>query len=427
MYRSENSKLKYVLEVVNFFGRSDTVTMVRLEKGITADFATKHIFDDPVPMWTRLGDDFHAYSSHWHKNEFSAGGEVVTIAVGLQRSPVKFRCSLIYPDAASGGNSATGLFSYTRVESASSINRDTEHYHVYKFMCKATKDFGPKGPRIVVFHDIQTGSADHLMHINQLSQTHSAATPKTHSGKVQAVASKSSVAVCVDFVSYNISKNTASHSNVFSDKEIFQYFLHHGIVGIQEFIVYEMSNFPMQVYELLQHQGIHITRLPFNFPYGLGDALKIRGILELDCLLRTSAHIKFVLLSRMDEFFLPTCNVRLNRTFVQSLEAHPDNINRFELPLQTVCLPEHVSGNEMRGDYHMYDTAARKEHPVVVYRPKYELMDQVRSIELSQSSGLVHRYSQRCSSSLKDWRQTVTAEHLRFISEVQRELKGLLV
>lgn len=424
MYRYENSQLKYVLEVVNFLGRSDSATMLRMEKGVaTNEFATQHIFDDPGPIWTRLGDDFHAYSAHWHKNEYSAGGEVVTVAVGLQRSPVKFRCSLIYPDAAT--TMVTGLFSYTRVEMATSVSKDTEHYHVYKFLCKVTKDFAPKGPRIVVFYDIQSGSADHFMNVNNLS-----APPHTnHNGKPQSVSSKSSVAACVDFIPYNITKNVVGQSNVFSDKEIFQFFLHHAIIGLQDFLVYEMGNFPAHSADLLEKRGIRIVRLPFNFPYELGDGLKIRGILELDCLLRTSAHVKFVLLTRMNEFFMSTSNVRLNRTFVQSLELHPDNINRFELPLQTICMPEQTTRSEMREEYHMYDANARSDHPVYVYRPNYKLMDTVKAIELSQASGIVHRYSRHCLNSvnLKDWRETLTPEHLHFITEVQKELKGLLL
>lgn len=423
MYRSENSKLKYVLEVVNFFGRSDTVSMVRLDKGEAAKFVTQHIFG-PTPMWTRIGDDFHAYSAHWHKNPFVPGGEAVVIVIGLQRSPVKFRCSFNFPSG-----SVTGLFSYTRVELASSLSKDTEHYHVYKFMCKVNKDFGPKGPQVIVFHDIQTGSAEHFMHIHNLSQPPSVSyVPSQKSeSKGQSVTSKSSVAACVDFIPYNITKSADSQTNAFTDKQLFEFFLHHGTIGIQDFIVYEMNNFPTQAYDILQHQGIRITRLPFNFPYELGDASKIRGILELDCLLRTSAQIKFVMLLRMNEFFQPTSNVRLNRTFVKSLEQHPDNINRYELQLQTVC---ESKGREMRSDLHLFDPDARSDYPVLVYRPTYELLDNLKSIEVSAASGgLVHRYKPCSPNSinLKDWRPTITAEHSHFLAEVAQELKGLLV
>ena len=81
MYRSENSKLKYVLEYVNFFGRSDSVDLMVLRSGGGED--NQHVYDDPLPMWTRLGDDFHGYSSFWRKNEFAAGGEVVRGCVYL--------------------------------------------------------------------------------------------------------------------------------------------------------------------------------------------------------------------------------------------------------------------------------------------------------------------------------------------------------
>ena len=119
-------------------------------------------------------------------------------------------------------------------------------------------------------------------------------------------------------------------------------------------------------------------------------------------------------------------NVRLNRSFTQSLDVHPKTINRFELQLQTVC-----EGDKNVGiDSHMYDSNDHKDpHPFYVYRPRYENLKSGKAVEVSQSSGIVHRYSKRCRNNvnLKDWRQTVSVDHLHFIEEVGKELKMLLV
>ena len=352
----------------------------------------------------------------------------------MQRAEVNFRCSLLFPNST---NPITGLFSYTRVELASKETPSSkEHYRVYKLLCKITKDFHAKAPSVVIFHDIHTGSASHFMHINNLSpkrgSTSPAVTPKEDQhepGANQKLHIRSSLAVCVDFIPYYLGRADPGIEHIDTDKEIFQFFLHHAIVGIQEFIIYG-NNFPTHAFDLLHHQqGIRITRLPFNFPYEINDELKIRGILEMDCLLRTSAQTKFVLLSKVNEFFLPPSNVRLNRTFTQSLDVHPNTITRFELQLQTVCEDDKSAG--IRIDSHMYDASAQKDrHPFYVYRPRYENVESGKSVEVAgQSSGIVHRYSKRCRNNvnLRDWRQTLTPEHLHFIEEVGKELKMLLV
>lgn len=82
MYRSENSRLKYVLEVVNFFGRTDNA-IIRLEN-TTKIFIQNYDLANPSPVWTRIGTDFHVFSSFWTNNTLKAGGlEAVSLVVGI--------------------------------------------------------------------------------------------------------------------------------------------------------------------------------------------------------------------------------------------------------------------------------------------------------------------------------------------------------
>lgn len=420
IYRHENSKLKYVLEVVNFFGRSDSVSLVRLENGTTVNPAIYN-FDHPLPMWTRLDNDFQAYSSYWHKNSLNVGGEVVTVTVGLQSRKLRFRCQLMY----SNGQSSSGLFSYIRLDKDTDTppsSKNVENWSVYKFTCKTNRDYGSaSGPHSIIFRDLNTG-ADHFMPVKDLSPALDTTKPALP---------KITVAICIDFTPYNLTKDVQQQTNYFTEREILQFFLHHQLVGIDEFLLYETNNFPTKVQDLLYHHGIRVTRLPYNFPFELNNEVKNRIAIETDCLLRTSVHVKQVFVARFNEYFYPPDNIKRNRTFIRSLDIHPHNINRFEMIVKPVCVPPVPAGDKrLFADFHLFGATVERDRPYFVYRPMYELQDRIKSIELDRNSGHVQRYTRNCThkanDDLQDWRQTLAPEQMKFISTHTNELRNLL-
>lgn len=88
VYRSENERLQHVLNVVNFFGNRD-ISLVKIEN--FSNFSYK--FDYPLPTWLYLGNEFHAYSAFWKKNDLVAGGEVIALAIGSVHGNVLFQVS----------------------------------------------------------------------------------------------------------------------------------------------------------------------------------------------------------------------------------------------------------------------------------------------------------------------------------------------
>lgn len=85
-YRSENERLQHVLSVVNFFGQRD-ISLVKIEN--FSNFTYK--FDYPLPTWSYLGNEFHAYSAFWKKNDLVAGGEAIALAIGSVHGNVLFQ------------------------------------------------------------------------------------------------------------------------------------------------------------------------------------------------------------------------------------------------------------------------------------------------------------------------------------------------
>lgn len=90
-YKSENERLNHVLNVVNFFGSRDSINLVKIEN--YSNFTYR--FDFPLPTWTYLSNDFHAYSAFWKKNDLVAGGEAIALAVGSVHGNVLFQVRIL--------------------------------------------------------------------------------------------------------------------------------------------------------------------------------------------------------------------------------------------------------------------------------------------------------------------------------------------
>lgn len=88
-YRSENERLNNVLNVINFFGQRDSVNLNLVKIENYSNFTYK--FDFPLPTWTYLSNEFHAYSAFWKRNDLVAGGEAIALAVGSVHGNVLFQ------------------------------------------------------------------------------------------------------------------------------------------------------------------------------------------------------------------------------------------------------------------------------------------------------------------------------------------------
>lgn len=148
VYKSENNRLKYVLEVVNIFGRSDTASLIRVDNS-SRYRAVPYDFDSPLPVWQRVGSDVYVYSAYWQKNDLEAGGTVVSLAVGLEHAVVNFKCQVQH----GGKDVVPGKFYFIRLDSptGSVATPNGEVSVIYKFLCKVKRDFGH--PTEVVFTD----------------------------------------------------------------------------------------------------------------------------------------------------------------------------------------------------------------------------------------------------------------------------------
>lgn len=205
MYKRENAKLKYVLDVVNFFGRNDADAILKLEND-TVQSANVYDLGYPMASWQWIGNNFHAYSAFWKQN-VGGGGEISALVVGLPNVAVNFKCFLRFSDK----GKMKGRFSFARVHE--NISKD---FKFYKFYCKY--DGNMRKVVAVTLTNVDT------------KQEHTLLTRDLQNKQIK---EKIPLTVCLDLNGYNESLDIFA-----SVINLQQFFYHYHILGATEFIVY---------------------------------------------------------------------------------------------------------------------------------------------------------------------------------------------
>lgn len=419
MYKTENNRLKYVLKYVNFFGRNDAAVLRRLENGTKEEVPQAALWR-PLPVWQMIGDNFHAYSAYWMRNELVAGGEAHVLVVGKRGAVVDFRCSL----ELLSGRSVQGKFRFQRDSIESLVVDDkSSNFTSYHFFCQVSRDFGQPGG--VSFTDITSTKSPVKLRLRNLKpagiKTDSTAVPTTH---VRLPAT-----ICVDLVGFNMTSRFARSENA-----LLQFFLFHQAIGIEQFLVYNYDALPDEVIRLLDRTNIHLFAMPFNFPFRQTNttAARVRQLLHTDCLLRNVNHASFTLLLRPNELFFPNSRLTASQakgSLHQQLRHFSAETTRFELATMAVCFDER---KKLLPDNVQYDPERRAPYKTLLNRlelPPAQLLASTAEVELSLSTAFVHRYVD-CehvgSDGLHDWRNGVREDFMEHINVLRNEVDLLI-
>lgn len=419
MYRNEYRQLKYVLDVVNFIGRKDEIALVRLENQTSFHQHSLYEFNEPLPMWQRIGNGFHAYSSFWLKqNDLKAGGEVVTIVAALKHSIVSFKCELNYAD----GRNQKGKFVFVREEVVGDNPNEfaaiTENFLVYRFVCKVGKDMGP--PSQIIFTDISTKSK-HAMQVRNL--------------KAKETQELLTMTVCVDLV-----PRTHTQFDPFVHEfNLLQFFLHHQLLGIDEFLVYNSAPVDTALRQILLSHGVRLNEFPYNFPFDYVHPSKTRKIVELDCLLRTSNSVKYTsILTPRDYLYTNGHLAAIPQPLLQMLRnpLYENNV-QMDIIVNTICAHETkkilsdnllLSANNTDAKIVLYKTNAlfnrhyntASSQNLVPIRLNKDLIFANNYINCTRGS------QQRSDETLVEWRSGISREFQQFIDQVSVDLNTLL-
>lgn len=290
---------------------------------------------------------------------------------------------------------------------------DGEKYLIYKFICKTQLDY--QEPKNLILINTQTKTEHYLpiRHINTKNRAN--------------MERQSLLTICLDMNSYNRSFS----DDFIDDTNIAQYFLHHELIGISSFIVYNsnINQIHQHIVDLLTNKyGIRLSILPYNFPYVLGNREKNRAIIEADCAMRTSRLSKYVMVTSLDEYLYPASKISSQSPLVKLLSRSSNEVNRFELTTKSVCTDSRI---KILSDNEKYSTDI-KNTAAFIDKNEYSFNKEVNDI--GKKSKLIdpdlivlHKYL-KCPSKhdLYKWRTTLREDHVEYINFISRELNKLL-
>lgn len=288
-----------------------------------------------------------------------------------------------------------------------------EKYLIYKFLCKTQFDYGE--PKNLVFINTQSKS-EHYLPIRHLTI------------KNRANIDKSLLTMCLDLNTYN-----RSFSDDFNnDTNIAQYFLHHELIGVRNFIVYNsyVNQVHQHIIDLLRNKyGVQLSILPYNFPFALNNREKNRAIIEADCMLRTSGLTKFVTITSLNEYLYPFSKISTQSSLIKLFSRSSNEVNRFEISSKAVCTDTRI---KILSDNERYSSDI-KLNKFYIEKNEYPFNNKdfndigKKPIEIETDLMVVHKYL-KCPSKhdLYQWRTTLKDEHVEYINFISKELNKLL-
>lgn len=284
----------------------------------------------------------------------------------------------------------------------------------YKYLCRTQRDYG--APKNLILINTETNS-EYYMPIRHL-------TIKT----IQQQMDRSLITVCLDLNSYNRSFT----GDFITDTNVAQYFLHHELIGIRNFIIYNsnVNQMNQHIIDLLTNKyGIRLNVLPYNFPFAMSSQVRNRAIIEADCLLRTSGLTKYVMITSVDEYLYPSQKLSPTGSLLKLLNHYSSEVSRFVISSKAVCVDPH---RKIHSDNTRYSLDL-KTRTIYIQKNEYPYNDKPandvskKAIEVDRNLAVIHKYTKCPSKSdIYDWRTTMDQHHKDYIDFLSKEINKLL-
>lgn len=306
IYRHEYYRLRYVLEVLNFFGKPGLSEIEFCGPGFNATMLSEILRNSSMevretpPLFQEIDENFYSYSSFLRS--YQKYGELTpahahvidTIVIGKASVPPNFRCNIWLENAA---KPKAGRFNY-KIQS-----EPINNYRLYVFQCSMNKNLGkPKGISFYVNdYNINPIHAP----ISKVIQVNTKRKPR-QSLSIKFV-NNIEPALCV----------IPNHVPIVSRDAFIEFLVFHHMMGVNYFTIYDsmisediirrLNLFPSDITEW------SIQFFPLNYPFIFSKSYEVvRSAIELDCLFR---HFRFdkeeadkvshVAVLSWDEFLVP--------------------------------------------------------------------------------------------------------------------------
>lgn len=344
VYRHEYNKLRYVLEVLNFFG---TPNATLANASCSAGLAGQEIWTPPA--WQRISNNVHIYSAYW--DEVQDRDVVKAVAVGTLTENIKYGCYLWFNGEE---NPIRGEFGYSPVKNQATTKdlKKLSKNRGFLFTC-GLRDM-PAAPMAVTF--FKTGNFE-------ISQIY---VPMTMVYTTAGVSNDAkSTAICI------MPSETKNPS-----KALFAEFISfHRSVDVQDFILYGGQRMWSGLSrENAQNGRVHL--LQWNYPFA-SDGDVMRSVAQLDCELRTRSMWQNVLALYPNQLVVPKFHSNIGNIFHDADSSN--TVAKFTLPVAIFCLE------------YQNDPKATEEMPIVFQKTRFIQPRTDLSITVNRGWGTANR------------------------------------
>lgn len=315
VYRHEYNKLRYVLEVLNFFGTPGGTP----PNGTCLNNMTyrHYALTQPPPAWQRVSNTIYVYSAYW--DTLDEHNVVKAVAIGVLNENLNYGCYMWFDNQETP---VQGEFSFSGIprknQKTPSKNSISAKYFAkttknkgYIFYCKAREASGT--PFGVTFYKTNN------------DETAQAYVPVALINRSKAV--HNSTAVCVMPREAPFGRKT----------EYLEFLSYHNVIGVQDFFVYG-GEFVYNILALMHRDpriSINVDSLQWNYPF-VTDYDLMRSVAEADCLLRTKGFFESAIALAWNQFLVPKFHSSISN-IIQDFD--PDRkVPKFQIPTVLFCL-----------------------------------------------------------------------------------------
>lgn len=308
VYRHEYYRLRYVLEVLNFFGKPGLSEVEFCGPGFNATLLSELMQNSSLPslesppVFQQIDDNFYAYSSFIRHNPRYTGlkdqfiYETDTIAVGKKNFKPKFGCHFWMED---GDKPKVGKFKWRPLK----FMDNADDFELYIFHCGLLRDIG-----VPIGLSFYANNVDSVPIYNSIHKLVSVNTNK-HKRENSAIKFVNNLELTACIVPNKIP--------LVSKSSIIEFLAYHEMMGITEFNIYD-SSISFDVTKRINLLPDELTKwkvrfYPLNYPFSFSKAYNIvRNVVELDCVYRhlqidkeLYSRTSHVVLLSWNEFLVP--------------------------------------------------------------------------------------------------------------------------
>jgi hypothetical protein len=301
-YRHEYNKLRYVLEVFNYFGKAcPEVPKISCPKKLSLDL------NEPFSAWQRLDDDLYVYSSYVIDNR-----KIQSISYGKLNNP-NLDCNIFFDNLLTP---ILGIFSFSIIGNTSDIPGKTA-YRGYILVCEYTENMIPVGVSYQQKHQILYNPNSSVFPVKIQDKS------LTYNGS----------AICI-VPPLNIPM---------SHMEMISFLNFHELIGMNHFVIYDYgipNVFHKAIRNMVENSSpnwnftYEVTQ--WNFPIRDIHPNVIRNIITTDCLYRTYNKVMYTAVVSWEEYIVLKFHPTVSDLLID-FEKNKLFGNRYVIQTQTFC------------------------------------------------------------------------------------------